>query len=91
MKHMDKDQQAPFAEEMLALWEKALEEAQTDVHKAHVEKSMVQAYYMAQLKGKNRKEYLNKIYDICEKYGITHFRESAPIDFSQRGKPGSLG
>ncbi len=91
MKHMDREQQAPFAEEMLALWEKALEEAQTDVHKAHVEKSMVQAYYMAQLKGKNRKEYLNKIYDICEKYGITHFREGAPIDFSQRGKPGSLG
>ena len=91
MKHMDREQQAPFAEEMLALWEKALEEAQTDVHKAHVEKSMVQAYYMAQLKGKNRKEYLNKIYDICEQYGITHFREGAPIDFSQRGKPGSLG
>jgi hypothetical protein len=91
MKHMDRDQQAPFAEEMLALWEKALEEAQTDEQKAHVEKSMVQAYYMAQLKGKNRKEYLNKIYDICEKYGITHFREGGPIDFSQRGKPGSLG
>jgi hypothetical protein len=46
---------------------------------------------MAQLKGKNRKEYLNRIYDICEQYGITHFREGAPIDFSQRGKPGSLG
>ena len=91
MKHMDREQQAPFAEEMLALWEKALEEAQTDEQKAHVEKSMVQAYYMAQLKGKNRKEYLNRIYDICEKYGITHFREGAPIDFSQKGKPGSLG
>ncbi|MBO5758246.1 MAG: hypothetical protein J6S28_11180, partial [Clostridia bacterium] len=91
MHHMDRDQQTPFAEEMLALWEKALEEAQAEVHKAHVEKSMVQAYYMAQLKSKNCKEYLNRIYDICEKYGITHYREGVRIDFSQKGKPGSLG
>ena len=37
------------------------------------------------------KEYLNKMYDLCEKYGITHYREGTLIDFSQRGNPGSLG
>ena len=91
MKHMDRNDQASFGDEMLALWVKALDEAQTEEHKAHVEKSMIQAYYMAHLKSKNRKEYLNIMYDLCEKYGLTYYREGAPIDFSQRGKPGSLG
>ena len=91
LRHMDRDQQAPFGDEMLALWEKALEEAETEAHKAHVEKSMVQAYYMAHLKSRNRKQYLERMYEICEKYGITYYREGAPIDFSQKGKPGSLG
>ena len=91
MRHMDRNDQAPFGEEMLDLWIKARDEAQTEEHKVHVEKSMIQAYYMAHLKSKNRKEYLNTMYDLCEKYGLTYYREGAPIDFSQRGKPGSLG
>ena len=76
---------------MLDLLEAALEQAETEEQKQHVEKSMIQAYYLAHLKGKDRKEYLNTMYDLCEKYGLTHYRESTLIDFSQRGKPGSLG
>ena len=90
-RHMENDEAVKFGDDMLALWETALADAQTDEHKAHVEKSMIQAYYMAHLRSKNRKEHLNKMYELCEKYGITHYREGTPIDFSQKGKPGSLG
>lgn len=89
--NMDNDEMIAFGEDVLDLWEKALEEAETEQDKEHVEKSMVQAYYVAQLRGKKRKEYLNKIYELCEKYGITHYREGTLIDFSQKGQPGSLG
>ena len=88
---MSNDEMIAFGEDVLALWEKALEEAETEKHQEHVEKSMVQAYYVAQLRGKKRKEYINRMYEICEKYGITHYREGTPIDFSQKGTPGSLG
>ena len=88
---MSNTEMVDFGEDMLDLWEAALEQAETEVQKEHVEKDMIQAYYLAHLKGKNRKEYLNKMYDLCEKYGITYYREGAPIDFSQRGNPGSLG
>ncbi len=91
MGHMDNSQMIEFGDDMLELWRKTLDQAQTDAQKAHVEKSMVQAYYMAHLKSKNRKEYLNAMYDLCEKYGITHYREGTLIDFSQKGNPGSLG
>ncbi len=90
-RHMETDEAIAFGDDMLALWESALEKAQTDAQKEHVEKSMIQAYYMAHLRSKNRKEYLNKMYELCEKYGLTHYREGALIDFSQKGKPGSLG
>ena len=91
MSQMDNNQMIAFGEDMLDLWEAALEQAETEEQKQHVEKSMIQAYYLAHLKGKDRKEYLNTMYDLCEKYGLTHYRESTLIDFSQRGKPGSLG
>ena len=91
MGQMDNNEMVAFGDDMLDLWDKALAEAETDVQKAHVEKSMIQAYYMAHLKSKNRKEYLNTMYDLCEKYGLTHYREGTLIDFSQKGKPGSLG
>ena len=88
---MDNQQMIAFGDDMLALWEKALEQAETDAQKGHVEKSMIQALYVAHLKSKNRKEYLERMYDLCEKYGITHYREGTLIDFSQKGNPGSLG
>jgi hypothetical protein len=54
---------------------------------------MIQVYYMCHERGNamERKEYLSKIYELCEKYGITHYREGVPIDFSQKDKTGSLG
>ena len=88
---MSNDEMIAFGEDVVDMWEKAYEEADTEVHKAHVEKSMVQAYYVGQLRGQKRKEYVTRMYEICEKYGITHFREGALIDFPQKGKPGSLG
>ena len=88
---MSSEEMLALGEDVVALWEKAYEEADTEAHKAHVEKSMVQAYYVGQLRGPKRKEYITRMYEICEKYGITHFREGALIDFSQKGKPGSLG
>ena len=88
---MSSDEMIAFGEEVVAMWEKAYEEADTDAQKAHVEKSMVQAYYVGQLRGPKRKEYITRMYEICEKYGITHYREGVLIDFSQKGKPGSLG
>ena len=88
---MSNDEMIAFGEDVVDMWEKAYEEADTEAHKAHVEKSMVQAYYVGQLRGQKRKEYVTRMYEICEKYGITHFREGALIDFSQKGKPGSLG
>lgn len=88
---MSNDEMIAFGEDVVDMWEKAYEEADTEVHKAHVEKSMVQAYFVGQLRGQKRKEYVTRMYEICEKYGITHFREGALIDFSQKGKPGSLG
>lgn len=88
---MSNDEMIAFGEDVVDMWEKAYEEADTEVHKAHVEKSMVQAYYVGQLRGPKRKEYVTRMYEICEKYGITHYREGTPIDFSQKGKPGSLG
>ena len=88
---MSNDEMIAFGEDVVDMWEKAYEEADTEVHKAHVEKSMVQAYFVGQLRGPKRKEYVTRMYEICEKYGITYYREGAPIDFSQKGKPGSLG
>ena len=88
---MSNEEMLALGEDVVAFWEKAYEEADTEVHKAHVEKSMVQAYYVGQLRGPKRKEYITRMYEICEKYGITHYREGTLIDFSQKGKPGSLG
>ena len=93
LRHMSNDESTTFSRDMLALWQTALEMAETPEQKAHVEKSSIQAYYLAHTKGNamERKEYLNKLYELCERYGITHYRESTPIDFSQAGKTGSLG
>ena len=93
LKHMTNNDAIAFTRDMLALWEQALEQAQTEEQKAHIEKSMIQVYYMCQERGKatDRKAYFTKIYELCEKYGITHFRESTLIDFSKADKMGSLG
>lgn len=93
LKHMTPDEAVAFTRDMLALWEQALEQAETEEQKAHIEKSMIQVYYMCQERGKalERKQYFTKIYELCEKYGITHYREGTLIDFSQKDKMGSLG
>lgn len=93
LKHLGKNGEVEFTREMLALWEQALALAETEEHKAHIEKSMIQVYYMCQERGKamDRREYFAKVYELCEKYGITHYREGTPIDYSQKDKMGSLG
>ena len=90
--HMNNAQGVAFTREMIALWEQAWEQAQTEEQRQHVEKSMIQAYYFGLFYGDamERKEYQAKVYEYCEKYGITHFREGTLIDFSKADKMGSL-
>ena len=93
LKHMDGKAGVTFSREMLALWEAALTLAQTEEQRQHIEKSMIQVYYMCQERGDamERKQYFSKIYEYCEKYGITHYREGCPIDFAKSDKMGTLG
>ena len=82
-----------YSRNMLALWEEALAAAQSDQQKAHVEKSMIQAYYYCTLGGgtTQRKEYLKKVYELCEKYGIEYYKYVIPMpDSSQSGNLNSL-
>lgn len=70
-----------YCHTMKALWEEAYELAETDEQKAHVEKSSIQIYYYCHLKGRSgdRKEYLKKVYELCEKYGIEYYKYVIPM------------
>ena len=83
LKHMTNDESTAFSREMLALWETALEMAETAEQKAHVEKSSIQAYYLAHTKGNamERKEYLNKLYVFGSQCFLLKTVQFAPITF----------
>ena len=70
-----------LSRDMLALWEEALELAETEEQKAHVEKSSIQAYYLCHLSGPNaqRIKYLKTVYELCEKYGIEYYKYVIPM------------
>lgn len=82
-----------YCSTMKKLWEEAFELAETDEQKAHVEKSSIQIYYYCHLKGRtnDRKEYLKKVYELCEKYGIEYYKYVIPMpDSSQNENLNSL-
>ena len=70
-----------FGTNMKAYWDQALEMAQTEEQRAHVEKSSIQAYYLCSLDGKSgeRKANLKKVYELCEKYGIEYYKYVIPM------------
>ena len=73
--------EAAFAEYLLDLWNKALNAAETDDHRAHVRQSRVQAFYYAEfVLPTDRFEGLNKtMLDDIRASGITRYRETADI------------
>ncbi len=75
-----------FSKNMMTLWEEALELAQTEEQKAHVEKSSVQIYYYCHLVGTNaqRIKNLKKVYELCEKYGIEYYKYVIPMPDSSK-------
>ncbi len=82
-----------FGKKMRVYWEEALEMAETDEQRAHVEKSSIQAYYLCSLDGKNaeRKRSLKTVYELCEKYGIEYYKYVIPMpDASQSDNLNSL-
>ncbi len=82
-----------FARGFLDVWAQAYELAETDLQKAHVEKSSIQIYYYCSLSGgtSQRKEYLKKVYELCEKYGIEYYKYVVPMpDSSQSDNLNSL-
>lgn len=70
-----------FGRDMKAYWDEALEMAETDEQRAHVEKSSIQACYLCSLDGKSgeRKANLKKVYELCEKYGIEYYKYVVPM------------
>lgn len=70
-----------FGTNMKAYWDQAMEMAQTEEQRAHVEKSSIQAYYLCSLDGKSgdRKANLKKVYELCEKYGIEYYKYVIPM------------
>lgn len=70
-----------FSRNMLALWDEAMAAAETDAQRDHVEKSSIQALYYCSLGGgtTQRKEYLKKVYELCEKYGIEYYKYVVPM------------
>ena len=70
-----------FTRNMLALWEEALELAETEEQKAHVERSSIQAYYLCHIYGTTaqRIQYLKRVYALCEKYGIEYYKYVRPM------------
>ena len=70
-----------FGTNMKAYWDQALEMAQTEEQRAHVEKSSIQVYYLCSLDGKSgeRKANLKKVYELCEKYGIEYYKYVIPM------------
>ncbi len=77
----DNQRDQDFGKGMLAYWEQALEMAETDEQRAHVEKSSIQAYYLCSLDGKvaYRRSNLKKVYELCEKYGIEYYKYVVPM------------
>ena len=75
-----------FSEDMMTLWEEALELAQTEEQRAHVEKSSIQIYYYCHLNGPaaQRKKNLQTVYDLCEKYGIEYYKYVIPMPDSSK-------
>ena len=70
-----------FGRRMKEYWYEALEMAESEEQRAHVEKSSIQAYYLCSLDGKNgeRKNNLKKVYELCEKYGIEYYKYVIPM------------
>ena len=70
-----------FGKKMKVYWDEALEMAETDEQRAHVEKSSIQIYYLCGLDGKNndRKKNLKTVYELCEKYGIEYYKYVIPM------------
>ncbi|MBQ2807143.1 MAG: DUF4838 domain-containing protein [Clostridia bacterium] len=70
-----------FGKKMKVYWDEALEMAETDEQRAHVEKSSIQIYYLCSLDGKNndRKKNLKTVYELCEKYGIEYYKYVIPM------------
>lgn len=75
-----------FAKKKKVFWDEALEMAQTDEQRAHVEKSSIQVYYLCSLDGKNgeRRSSLKKVYELCEKYGIEYYKYVIPMPDSSK-------
>ncbi len=83
-----------FTRDLLAQWEEALALCETEEQTAHMEKSMIQIYYYCHTIGKQseRRDFLKKVYELCEKHGITQYREGVPMpDSSHNDEIGSLG
>lgn len=70
-----------FSRDMLSLWNDALELAETEKQKAHVERSSLQAYYYCHLVGttSQRKSFLNRVYELAAKYGIEYYKGLLPM------------
>ena len=75
------ESETAFAEYLLDLWNKALDAAECDDHRAHVRQSRVQALYYAEFAlPADRYEELNKLMlDDIRATGITRYRETADI------------
>lgn len=92
-KNDDGKKDTRFARGFLDTWAQAYAEAQTDAQRDHVEKSSIQIYYYCSLSGgtSQRKEYLKKVYELCEKYGIEYYKYVVPMpDSSQSDNLNSL-
>ena len=69
-----------FVKQMSALWDKAYEAAQDEIHKEHVDCCRGQADYMAMVaawyeKRKTDKEFAKKYLERLKKHGCTRVRE----------------
>lgn len=67
-------------EELEGYWAAAYEMAETDLHKAHVERSSLQMEYVSLYLMFRKQVDRNKaLYSNIKKYGITNHRESTPL------------
>lgn len=81
-KEKSSDELAAFAQELSNLWTKAYNATTETVCRRHVEKSKIQAdYYSMYVSWDEEKhpELLENMYEIIQKYKITHFREGTEI------------
>ncbi len=77
----EREKQIAFAKELLALWQSALDAAETDELRAHVRQSSIQALYYAEfVLPAEEFEHLNiSMVDAIRASGITRHRETAHI------------